>query len=134
MKKMLQNKNKNPQSLQNSYKKQAGARGESEVIKYLKKNNFQILSTNYMTKCGEVDIIARTKNTIAFIEVKFRKQQSQCTTQLVNTHKQKKIIFAAKKYIATLQEEMTYRFDIALVTGEEPNITYIENAFYGSCW
>lgn len=128
-------KNQNQLLHQNFYKKKLGAQGESEVVDYLIKNNFSILATNFLTKRGEVDIIARKNNIIAFIEVKYRKKQTQCTTELVNISKQKKIIFAAKRYIATLQEEsIIYRFDIALVTSEQPKITYIENAFYGSAW
>ena len=50
-----------------------GRLGEDAAAKYLKKNNFLIFDKNYRVKNAEIDIIAKDKVTIAFIEVKPRK-------------------------------------------------------------
>ena len=53
-----------------------GKQGKEFTQQWLKKNNYTILATNYRTKQGEIDIIARQKNVIAFIEVKLRSHDS----------------------------------------------------------
>lgn len=47
-----------------------GEYGEKICKKYLENNNFEIIDTNYTLKVGEIDIIAKKKNMIHFIEVK----------------------------------------------------------------
>ena len=59
-------------SSKNLYKKLLGSKGERLTIKYLKKQGYQILETNYRVPCGEADIIAKKGNNIVFVEVKTR--------------------------------------------------------------
>lgn len=54
-----------------------GAKGEDLACEYLKKNGYEILERNkHFSKLCEVDIIAKYKNKIVFIEVKTRKTDS----------------------------------------------------------
>ena len=109
-----------------------GQTGEAVVVKSLEKQKFTILATNYRVSFGEIDIIAQKDDIIAFIEVKTRKQQFGAIGDLVNFSKQKKIIKTAHHYIATHNfQQKTYRFDVAFVSfqNDEPEITYIQNAF-----
>ena len=53
-------------------RKTLGARGEDMAVDFLKKKGYTILHRNYRCRAGEIDIIARTKNTLCFIEVKTR--------------------------------------------------------------
>lgn len=53
-------------------KKELGKKGEELAIGFLKKTGYRILMTNYVCKLGEIDIIAKEKDTLAFIEVKTR--------------------------------------------------------------
>ncbi|MFA5934767.1 MAG: YraN family protein [Candidatus Paceibacterota bacterium] len=50
--------------------KEKGNLGESIACKYLTKKGFEIIERNYWQKCGEIDIIAKNKGLIHFIEVK----------------------------------------------------------------
>ncbi len=50
--------------------KQIGDYGEKITQNYLKRQGFQILDTNYLKKWGELDIVAKNKGIIHFIEVK----------------------------------------------------------------
>jgi len=52
---------------------QFGKESESIAIRHLKKNGYKILEQNYRNKLGEIDIIAKDKDTLVFIEVKARK-------------------------------------------------------------
>lgn len=53
--------------------KDFGPAGENLAVKYLKSNQFKILDKNYRCSLGELDIVAREKETIVFVEVKTRK-------------------------------------------------------------
>ena len=56
-----------------SANKIVGNIGESMAIFYLQKNKYKILDTNYKTKFGEIDIIAKdADDRIIFVEVKAR--------------------------------------------------------------
>lgn len=47
-----------------------GHLGESLASDYLRKLGFEIVQRNYLKSCGEIDIVAREKETIHFVEVK----------------------------------------------------------------
>lgn len=54
-----------------------GNMGEDLACEYLLKNGYQILERNkHFSKLCEIDIIAKFKNTVVFIEVKTRKTNS----------------------------------------------------------
>lgn len=49
-----------------------GKQGEEAAASFLKNNGYRILYRNYRCKLGEIDIIAKDKDTLCFIEVKTR--------------------------------------------------------------
>lgn len=54
-----------------------GNMGEDLACEYLLKNGYRILERNkYFSKLCEIDIIAKFKNTVVFVEVKTRKTNS----------------------------------------------------------
>ncbi len=106
-----------------------GKHGEDLVAAWLTRDGFKILERNYRRQCGEVDLIARKKHLIAFIEVKTRSKHYFELSQVVTPAKQRKIIRTAQTYIIQHEfQHMIFRFDIALIEGNN-NITYIPNAF-----
>ena len=46
--------------------------GENKAVEHLLNKGYVIIEKNYMTIYGEIDIIAKFKDTIVFIEVKSR--------------------------------------------------------------
>lgn len=50
--------------------KETGNRGETLAAEYLQIKGYTILGRNYHSKWGEVDIIAKDKNIVVFVEVK----------------------------------------------------------------
>lgn len=50
--------------------KTTGRTGEQLAVKQLEKKGYEILETNWGTKWGEIDIIARDGQTFVFVEVK----------------------------------------------------------------
>ena len=61
-----------PGDLMKSGHKARGSHGEQLAAQYLKRQGYKILEANYRCALGEIDIIARHKKELAFIEVKTR--------------------------------------------------------------
>ena len=88
-------------------KKELGKKGEEIAIRFLKKKGYRILERNYVCKMGEMDIIAREKDTLAFIEVKTRTSTAFGPPQLaVNSRKQMQL---SKVALILLKGEETRR-------------------------
>ena len=106
-----------------------GALGEELAIEYLKKKKYKILERNYKNKIGEVDIIARDKRCVVFVEVKARSSNAfGLPCEAVDTRKQNKIRLVAMSYIKQKKlEEGNFRFDVLQVFDQE--VSQIENAF-----
>lgn len=106
-----------------------GRIGEFDSCKYLEKKRYKIIEQNYKNKLGEIDIIAKDKNTIVFVEVKKRNTLAfGRPSQAVNLQKQRKIRQVATLYLVKNKLlDNQCRFDVIEVVGEE--INHIENAF-----
>jgi len=59
------------------YNKTLGRFGEVTAYNLLKKEGYHIITTNYRTRYGEIDVIAKKADTISFIEVKTRSDRSK---------------------------------------------------------
>ena len=110
-----------------------GKEGERIAADFLKKNGYRICETNFRCPIGEIDIIARDKNTLVFIEVKTRKSEELgYPEEAVGIKKQRKMSQLALWYLQQKKVADTdARFDVIAITllpqGEE--IKLIKNAF-----
>jgi len=50
-----------------------GKEGEKIAAAYLKKNGYRIIEINFRCPIGEIDIVAKEKDDLVFVEVKTRK-------------------------------------------------------------
>jgi len=114
-------------------KKELGKEGEEIAIRFLKKNGYKIIERNYVCKMGEMDIIAREKDTLVFVEVKTRTSTAFGPPQLaVNSAKQRQLSKVALYFLKEKQlEDMKARFDVVaiLLLPERPDVQIIKNAF-----
>lgn len=110
-----------------------GGRGEELAVEFLQRRGYRLLSRNYRTPWGEVDLIARHRGYVVFIEVKARRSSSFGLPQeAVHAAKQEKLRAAAAHYLQEQGlEEMPVRFDVVAIrfTGRGPVIELIEDAF-----
>lgn len=110
-----------------------GRSGEDLAEDFLKKNNYKVLSRNYRTKLGEIDIIAKDKSVICFIEVKTRSSADfGLPLEAVDRRKQRQITKAALIFLKENKlMDVSARFDIVSVirSKENPKIELIKNAF-----
>ena len=94
-------------------KKIIGNSGEKTAVKFLKKNKYRILKTNYTCRYGEIDVICTDKKYIIFVEVKTRKKDTLVSgVYAVNKKKQFNIFKSAHTYILKNNVEKQPRFDI----------------------
>lgn len=105
-----------------------GKNYEEVAVKYLKKSGYKIIEQNYRLKIGEIDIIAKDKNTLIFVEVKYRQTKEFGTpSEFVNKQKQNKIIKTAIFYLKQNQITSDFRFDVVSICNDETE--HIKNAF-----
>lgn len=112
---------------------QFGKKAEDLAISRLKKCGYRIVSRNFRTRLGEIDIIARDGDTLVFVEVKARRSDRYGHPKLaVTASKQRKISMVALQYLkSTGQSGASARFDVVSVTAPsvDPKIEIIKNAF-----
>lgn len=110
-----------------------GKNNESLAVIYLKRQGYRIVEQNYRTRMGEIDIIAKDKETIAFVEVKARASVSFGSPRYaVTLQKQRKISKVALQYLkSTHQSHVRARFDVVTIFSNSgrDTIELIKNAF-----
>ncbi len=110
--------------------------GEDLAAQYLIEKGFEILSRNYRTKIGEIDLIVRKDDFLVFVEVKTRKTKAYGQGfEAVNYKKQQTLRQVANQYLAFEKHRekpnTSMRFDVmdVFIQGETPEMNHIENAF-----
>lgn len=103
--------------------------GERVAREYLEDNGYEIITTNFKNKLGEIDIIAKKKGYIVFVEVKARQNALYGRpSEFVSREKQRKVRNTAVAYLKMNGLTDCYvRFDVMEILGDEVNL--IENAF-----
>ncbi len=109
--------------------------GEDTVIEYLQNRGYEFVARNYHSRYGEIDVIVKNEEYLAFVEVKTRNTQSAARpSDFVDSRKQKKLIMTAAVFLSEHEWDLQPRFDVAEVlyhkhTAEIVKVEYIENAF-----
>jgi putative endonuclease len=114
---------------------QSGKKCEDLALAYLTKLGLKLIEKNFHSRFGEIDLILQDSETLVFVEVRFRKNQTRGTgIDSINFNKQKKIIQTAKLYLLSkgLYEQAPCRFDVVGVFYQENQLRchWIQNAFH----
>ena len=110
-----------------------GLKGEILALEFLEKKGFTILEINWRFSHIEVDIIAKQRNTLVFVEVKTRfGDQFGFPEEAVDIPKQKNLAKAAEEYLEQKNLDMDVRFDVISINfkNQPPKIYYIQDAFF----
>lgn len=115
-------------------KDQLGRDGEKAAAEYLVRAGLRILQRNFNCKFGEIDLIARDGETLVFVEVKTRRDESAAAPEeSIGPGKQRQLARVARHWLATHgQPDCAYRFDAVSVVwpeGGKPDIRHIVEAF-----
>lgn len=111
-------------------KRHVGTAYEALAAEYLRQHGYRILEHSYRIRQGEIDLIAARKNTIVFVEVKYRKDGAcGAPAEAVSFAKQRTISRVAAHYLIChgLWERCCCRFDVLEIAGMQ--IRHIEDAF-----
>ena len=113
----------------------AGNRGEAEVARYLRRQGYTLLASQWRCRFGEIDLVARDRQgMLCFVEVKLRSNLTVgLPREFVDRRKQEKLRMAASAYMSRYEMDVQARFDVAEVYADESGrilkVEYIENAF-----
>ncbi|MCM8773716.1 MAG: YraN family protein [Candidatus Omnitrophica bacterium] len=109
-----------------------GAIYEDKAVEFLKLNGYKILMRNFHSPWGEIDIVAKDKKYIAFVEVRARGKRGLISPlETIDRKKQSKIELTAKVYYQ-MSPNKSYRFDTLSITDAGNYCLYelIKGAFY----
>ena len=110
-----------------------GIKGEDLAVKFLKKKGYRIRSRNYKTPLGEIDIVAEDGETLVFVEVKTRADNSfGLPFEAVDYRKREKLKKVALYYLKNCcKKDLPSRFDVLSIQagGDKSEIEHIIDAF-----
>lgn len=102
---------------------------------YLEKSGYAILYRNFRIRGGEIDIIAKKDDVIAFVEVKTRGEGSyEYGAEAVTKRKRRLVVKTSLEYMSRFPCDLQPRYDVAEVTvrnGRVTKLKYFDNAFGG---
>jgi putative endonuclease len=115
-----------------SDKIKTGNKGEDLAANFLVERGYEIVARNFRYKHAEIDIIARQKTFLVFVEVKTRRSSAFGEPEnFVNKHKASKIMEGAEQFMIDNQYHGNIRFDIISVKiALPPIIEHFEDAFH----
>jgi putative endonuclease len=116
--------------------KASGDWGEAIAAKLMRKAGYRVLGIGVrLGPRDELDVVARKKDVLVFVEVKTRKSEAfGRPVEAVNAAKRKTVSRAAVHYLQACRFKYNFlRFDVVEVIGEpgdrKPEVRHIENAF-----
>ncbi|OKY27338.1 YraN family protein [Thalassotalea sp. PP2-459] len=112
----------------------SGQHWESKALAYLEKQQLTLVTANFHSRQGEIDLIMKEGDCLVFVEVKYRKNKAfGGAISAVSISKQEKIRRTAAFF---LQQQglnaynTACRFDIiAIEGGNIPEFIWLKNAF-----
>lgn len=110
-----------------------GQWGEELALKEVKKRGYKCLVRNYRCPLGEIDLIARDKDSLVFIEIKTRKGSSiRYSKEAVDLRKQRQLSKVALAYMKENKcADARARFDVVAIhlDRDREEVEVIQNAF-----
>lgn len=108
-----------------------GRAAENLAAEFLVAQGLQVLSRNFRVRGGEIDLVCRDRDVLVFVEVRLRQHGGYGGARdSINCHKQRRIILAARHYLARKRGEWACRFDCVLMSAMRPDaIEWLRDAF-----
>lgn len=111
---------------------ETGRRAEETALNYLLKQGLRLIERNYNCRMGEIDLIMRDKDCLAFVEVRSRTGKGfGGGVGSITQAKRRKIMKTALHYLGykQLQDKIPLRFDVLSIDGTANIVTWIKDAF-----
>lgn len=110
-----------------------GKKGEMLAGRYLLGEGLAVLEYNWRSGHKEIDIIAKERDVLVFVEVKTRRNAVfGDATDAVTPQKMRNVILAAEAYVKARNIDSPVRFDVVTVVpdGDSHIIEHVRDAFY----
>jgi putative endonuclease len=93
-----------------------GQRAESLAADFLVRRGLSLVTRNFRTRQGEIDLVMRDGDTYVFVEVRLRApSRFGGAAASITAAKQARLVAAAEAYLAQLGREPPCRFDAVLL-------------------
>lgn len=118
-------------------RKKLGAWGEDLAAKHLQAEGYEILERNWRCNRGEIDLVAKTGQTLAFVEVKTRRGRKMGTPEAgLTPYKSNKLLQLGEIYVQEHNlTDLNWRVDLVAVEldtgGKLLRCEHIPNAVLG---
>ena len=113
-----------------------GAWGEALAARFLRDKGYEIEAAGFHSRFGELDLVARNKKNLVFVEVKMRKNANfAAASDYVDRRKQDKLRITASLYLSKFPTKLQPRFDVIEIYAPQgrktltPQIHHMEDAF-----
>jgi putative endonuclease len=97
-----------------------GGSAEADATTALVRMGYRILERNFRCRAGELDIVARDGDVLAFVEVRSRADADHGhAAEMIGVRKQRQVARVAAHYVAhrALADCDQIRFDVVAITG-----------------
>ena len=111
-----------------------GHLGEKLAQDFLRNKGYRIVETNFRCHRGEIDIVAKHKDFLVFVEVRSKRNLEWGTPEeSITTGKKRRVKAAAFRYLQQLEKQpKQWRIDVVVLeineAGKAKRIEHIENA------
>ncbi len=107
-----------------------GAEAEELAARFLASRGLVVVTRNYRTRFGEIDLVARDGATLVFVEVRARAWSAfGGAAASIDARKQNRIVAAARHFLMRLGKEPPCRFDVLTLQGPKGEPAWIRGAF-----
>ncbi|HEY7741758.1 MAG TPA: YraN family protein [Burkholderiales bacterium] len=107
-----------------------GGPAEDLAAAFLERQGLRILERNYRCRFGEIDLVARSGGLLVFVEVRARSSEAfGGAAGSITAAKRRRLVAAARHYLARRGADVPCRFDVVLVRGTEQRMEWLTDAF-----
>ena len=109
-----------------------GSLGEDAAVSWLVAKGWKVLARNFRVRVGEIDVIARRGDIVAFIEVKsWTSVPREDLSRSIGPRKRSRIARAARLFLSRRPDcaDAHLRFDVVFIGGDGSGIEHIAGAF-----
>jgi putative endonuclease len=93
-----------------------GVRAEDAACAFLSDQGLAIVARNVRSRFGEIDVVARERDVLVFVEVRLRRSSAfGGAAASITAGKRARLVAAAQAYLATLPRVPDCRFDALLL-------------------
>jgi putative endonuclease len=110
--------------------RQAGDQAEAAALAHLVAQGLVLVTTNYRSRFGEIDLVLREGDTLVFVEVRMRSSSSfGGAAASITAAKRGRLLKTANQYLGQFRTPPRCRFDVVLLgSGAGAKIEWIKNA------